>query len=628
MQNDWQRTEAQRLRNKLGAVHLGNGRCLFRVWAPEKKSVEVHITCPEDRIEKLSPAEFGYWEATLESVEPGARYMYRLDGKVERPDPASRCQPDGVHKASQVIDTHFNWTDQKWFGIPLTRHVLYELHVGTFTQEGTFEAIIPHLETLRDLGVTAVELMPVAQFPGKRNWGYDGVYPYAVQNSYGGAKGLKTLVNAAHQVGLAVILDVVYNHVGPEGNYLGEYGPYFTDAYKTPWGQAINYDGPCSEEVRRFFVNNATEWIEDYHIDGLRLDATHFIFDTSASPFLRYLAKRVKQTADCVNRRVYLFAETDANDTRWVTPQQNGGFGMNAQWNDDFQHALYTMLPNADARAYLNDFGEFSQLVKSFREGYVYTGEYSPFRKRRHGNSSRDVHGKRLVVFAQNHDQVGNRPMGDRMCMQVSPEGVKLAAGSVILSPYLPLLFMGEEHAEEKPFLYFVDHGDERLIEAVRQGRKEEFAHMMEGFEPPDPQDPKTMQQCIIDHTVRTRGHHKHTWEFHRELLRLRRELGPLTELSKESYDVRAFETQRTIVMHRRDENDEVLVILCYSPKAVELSLSLEEGTYTKILDSAEKKWGGAGTTAADVLSPANGTAGLKLPGESVTMYLRSRSQL
>ncbi|MGI8907617.1 MAG: malto-oligosyltrehalose trehalohydrolase [Candidatus Sumerlaeaceae bacterium] len=623
MNPHWNEAEARRLKHRLGATCLGDGGCLFRVWTPGKTSVSVHLVHPVESIHPMAPCEFGYWEATITGVSAGTRYLFQIDGKVDRPDPASRSQPDDVHKASEVIADRFHWEDQHWFGTPLSRYVIYELHVGTYTPEGTFEAIIPHLQMLKELGITAIELMPVAQFPGTRNWGYDGVYPYAVQNSYGGHTGLKKLVNAAHNQGIAVLLDVVFNHLGPEGNYLGEYAPYFTERYKTPWGQAINYDGPHSEEVRRFFVNAACEWIEEYHIDGLRLDATHFIFDMSANPFLLHLAQRIKQTADGVNRRAYLFAETDTNDSRWIRPDTIGGFEMNAQWNDDFHHALYTLLPNADAGAYTNDFGRFSQLVKAFSDGYVYTGEYSNFRKRRHGNPSADIHGKRFVVFAQNHDQVGNRPKGERMCAQVSYEGTKLAAGSVLLAPYLPMLFMGEEHAETAPFLYFVHHGDPGLIEAVRNGRKEEFAHFMTDVEPADPQDPQTMELSRVDHRLRAAGRHKLLWELHRELLRLRREVAPLADLSKEHLRVHSFDDERVIALYRTDGEDEAIVLLCYKSSSVSIDLPLRQGRYVKIFDSADQQWMGPGTSAPQQVDLEGETTRMKLPAESVTVYLR-----
>jgi len=558
--------------------------------------VEVHLLSPAERIVPLTKEdERGYWSAVVDDVWPGALYRFRLDGEQERPDPASQSQPDGVHGPSQVVDTNFDWNDTNWQGVPLDQHVFYELHVGTFTQEGTFDAIIPHLTALRELGVTSIELMPVAQFPGVRNWGYDGVYPYAVQNSYGGATGLKRLVNAAHQQGLAVVLDVVYNHLGPEGNYLGDFAPYFTDCYKTPWGQAVNFDGPESDEVRRFFIDNACWWIEEFHVDGLRMDATHFIFDTSANPVLREFAEAIHGVGARLRRHVHLFPESDNNDVRWLQPAERGGFALDAQWNDDFQHAVFTMLPGAEAGAYKQDYGRFDQLVKAYEVGYVYTGEYSPYRKRRHGNDSSQEHGSKFVVFVQNHDQVGNRPRGDRICTQTDLEATKLGAAAMILSPYLPLIFMGEEHGEPRPFLYFVDHGDPQLIEAVREGRKEEFGHFMEGEEPPDPQSRETMEKCCIQHELREHGDHKALWEWHRELLRLRRELPPLAELDRKYQLVHAFEEERVLAIERTtaDNDQRVLVVLGFNEDAV--SLRVPEGRWSKVLDSGDSGWGGAG---------------------------------
>jgi maltooligosyltrehalose trehalohydrolase len=363
--------------------------------------------------------------------------------------------------------------------------------VGTFTPEGTFEAIIPHLDELRELGITAVELMPVAQFPGTRNWGYDGVYPFAVQNSYGGPEGLKRLVNACHGRGIAVVLDVVYNHLGPEGNYLWDFGPYFTDRYKTPWGSAINFDGPHSDPVRRLFIENALYWVTEFRMDGLRIDAVHGILDFSAYPFLEELASAVHEKAERLNRRVYVIAESDLNDTRVIRSRELGGYGLDAQWNDDFHHALHTLLTE-DQTGYYQDFGRLGDLVKAFREGFVCSGQYSSYRRRRHGNSSRDIPAGCFVVFAQNHDQVGNRMRGERLSQLVCRERMKLAAGVVFLSPFIPLLFMGEEYGETAPFPYFISHSDADLVEAVRRGRREEFAAFGWSQEPPDPQIPMT----------------------------------------------------------------------------------------------------------------------------------------
>ncbi|MBI2534849.1 MAG: malto-oligosyltrehalose trehalohydrolase, partial [Deltaproteobacteria bacterium] len=354
-------------KTSLGAVLVGEGRCRFRVWAPLTSEVHVRFLAP-DRLVPMQKSEHGYHNAAIEGVNPGDLYLYRLDAGKERPDPASRFQPHGVQGPSQIIDPHFAWQDGDWVGPALHEYVIYELHVGTFTEEGTFEAAIEHLDYLKQLGITAVELMPVAQFPGSRNWGYDGVYPFAVQNSYGGPDSLKGFVNACHKRGLAVILDVVYNHLAPEGNYLSEFGPYFTERHKTSWGPALNLDGPHSNEVRSFFIESALHWITEFHIDALRLDAVHAILDHSPVTFLEQLGDEVHETAKCLNREVYLLAESAANDARLVRSRQLGGYGLDAVWSDDFHHSLHVLL-TGDRSGYYQDFGQVHDLIKAYREG-------------------------------------------------------------------------------------------------------------------------------------------------------------------------------------------------------------------------------------------------------------------
>src|SRR5215813_11349166 len=390
----------------LGAIWLDGNRCRFRVWAPSSHKVHLHLVAPEDRIFCMEPRKRGYHTAVVEEIAPGTKYLYQLSNGNEVPDPVSRYQPDGVHGPSEIVSARFDWTDTHWFGIPIETYVIYELHVGTFTSEGTFEAVIPYLNELVDIGITAIELMPVAQFSGSRNWGYDGVFLFAVQNSYGGPHGLKKLVNACHERGLAVILDVVYNHLGPEGNYLSLFAPYFTERYKTPWGAALNFDDAHSDEVRHFFVSNALEWITDYHFDALRLDAVHAILDHSALNFLEELAESV------------------LNDTRIIRPSELGGYGLDAQWNDDFHHSIHTLLTR-EREGYYADFGDFQHMAQAFSEGFVYSGRYSVNRGRRHGNSSRGVPPVKFVVYAQNHDQIGNRMKGERLRQLVSFEEYK-----------------------------------------------------------------------------------------------------------------------------------------------------------------------------------------------------------
>ncbi len=581
---------------KSGAILLGDGQCMFRVWAPFETQVQVHVIDPIERVIPLKKADRGYHQEVVEDLGAESLYLYQLSQGKERPDPASRYQPQGVHGPSQVVDPQVDWRDGAWRGIPLADYLIYELHIGTFSREGTFEAAVPHLDRLVDLGITAIELMPVAQFPGNRNWGYDGAYPYAVQNSYGGPFGLKRLVEACHFRGLAVILDVVYNHLGPEGNYLADFGPYFTDRYQTPWGAAINFDGPHSDEVRRFFIDNAIYWVTEFHIDALRVDAIHGIFDFSAQHFLEELALRVHEQAERLNRHIYVIAESDLNDSRVVRSRDLGGYGLDAQWNDDFHHAVHTLLTEERAGYYV-DFGKFEHLVKAFREGFVYSGQHSSYRTRRHGNSAAGIPPDRWVVFAQNHDQVGNRIEGDRLSTLAGLEALKLAAGVVLLSPFIPLLFMGEEYGEIAPFSYFVSHSDPDLVEAVRRGRKEEFARFQWSSDPPDPQDEETFLRTKIGHELARNGHHRVLYEFYKELIRLRKGVSPLSHATLERVEIFEFYNERTLCVRRWFDLREALTVFHFSPAACELCLPLPAGLWIKELDSADTIWDGPGSS-------------------------------
>jgi maltooligosyltrehalose trehalohydrolase len=441
----------------------------------------------------MEPEGRGFFHSTLPQVPEGQRYAYRLDGGPERPDPCSLWQPEDVHGPSAVVrpDT-FRWTDAGWKGVARPDLVLYELHIGTFTPEGTFAAAIPRLLELKRLGITAVEIMPVGQFPGTRNWGYDGVQPYAAQNSYGGPHGFQRLVDACHAASLAVFLDVIYNHYGPEGDYLNEFGPYFTDRYKTPWGSAINYDGPGCDPVRDFVLDNARMWLEEFHVDGLRLDAVHAIFDLGARHILRAIKEGADEVAARTGQVKHIIAESDLNDPRLLWPVERGGAGLDAQWADDFHHAFHAFL-TGERRSYYEDFGEARQLAAVLEEPFLYAWDYSPFRDRKHGAPAVGLTGDRFVVCLQNHDQVGNRARGDRLNVLLGcPARQRLAASLLLLSPYLPLLFMGEEYGESHPFPFFCSFGDPDLVQAVREGRRREFAGFAEAGEVPDPQAPET----------------------------------------------------------------------------------------------------------------------------------------
>ena len=585
---------------KIGSQYH-NGVCEFTLWAPFLKEVAVQIVSPQKQLIPMQQDERGYWHAK-ENIDPGTLYFYRLNGETDRPDPASHYQPQGVHEASEVIDhSRMEWHDAQWSGIPLEEMIIYELHVGTFTQESTFEAIIPRLGELKELGVNAIEIMPVSQFPGDRNWGYDGVYPFSVQNSYGGPQGLKKLVDAAHQAGIAMILDVVYNHFGPEGNYITQHGPYFTDTYNTPWGSAINFDDAHSDGVRNYFVQNALHWFEHYHFDALRLDAIHAIYDLGAKHILREITENVADLSEQAGRKLYLIAESDLNDVRVIRPIEQGGYGMDAQWSDDFHHCLHTLLTGEDA-GYYSDFGQCEQLAKAYKESFVYAWDYAPHRQRYHGSDASDRPGYQFVVCTQNHDQVGNRMLGERLSNLVSFEALKLAAGALLLSPNIPMLFMGEEYGEEAPFLYFVSHSDPDLVEAVREGRKREFAAFHLEGEFSDPQSPETFQNSQLHWDLRHEGKHQALWSLHQQLIEYRRTIGALKSLDKKNLSASVQEDQKLLFLHRWSEH-QIYCIMNFNGQAVTCEVSPPQGNWQKLLDSSATAWMGPGSSLPDKLT-------------------------
>ena len=494
----------------------------LQVWAPAASRVEAEVG---GRRIALARGERGWWRADGAGAGPGLEYGFRLDDDdTLLPDPRSPWQPRGVHGPSRGVDhSAFAWTDEGWQPPPLGSALIYELHVGTFTPGGTFDSAIERLGHLRSLGVTHVELMPVNQFPGARGWGYDGVGLFAPQNTYGGPDGLKRLVDACHARGLAVILDVVYNHLGPAGNYLGRFGPYFSDRHRTPWGEAVNLDGGGSDEVRRFFCDSALCWLRDYHADGLRLDAVHAFVDTSARHFLEQLAEEVDALEVERGRHYALIAESDLNDPRVVSERSAGGYGLDAQWSDDFHHALHTTL-TGEKGGYYADFAGLPDLAKALRDAFVYDGRYAPSRERTHGRAAVGLPNRRFLGYAQNHDQIGNRARGERSSHLTNTGRLKVAAALVLGSPFVPLLFQGEEWGASTPFPYFTDHEDRELGEAVSRGRREEFAGF--GWKPedvPDPQDAATFDRARLDWSETEREPHRDLLEWHRRLIALRR---------------------------------------------------------------------------------------------------------
>ncbi len=528
----------------------------FSVWAPIPQTVALELN---GRRYPMQHADAGWWIADVAGAPPDATYRFILDDGDALPDPRSSFQPQGVHGPSRLVDhAAFQWHDASWQAPPLAAAVVYELHTGTFTPEGTFDAAIGKLDYLRDLGVTHVEIMPVNEFPGARGWGYDGTDLYAPHHAYGGPDGLKRLVDACHQRGLAILLDVVYNHIGPSGNYLGRYGPYFTDRYATPWGPAVNLDGPGSDEVRRFICDNALMWLRDYHFDGLRIDAVHAILDTSAVHLLEQLSAEVDELEARTGRHLVLIAESDLNDPRLLWPRGYGGYGMDAQWSDDFHHALHTVL-TGERMGYYADFGPLAELARALQQVYVYAGRYSPHRRRTHGRSAAGLAGTRFLGYAQNHDQVGNRAMGDRLSQLVSPGRLRIAAALVLTAPFVPMLFQGEEWGASTPFQYFTDHQDPGLGDAVRDGRRREFAAF--GWDPqaiPDPQDPATFQRSRLNWDELAHEPHAELLAWHRSLIRLRSDRPALRDGRLDQVRVRFDERARWLVVERGD-----LTVVC-----------------------------------------------------------------
>lgn len=548
------------------------------MWASGAQTVHLvldpltDLTAPRDNSHDLlmSRSGGGWWRLNVPDATPGTDYAYSIDGGRPLPDPRSQWQPYGIHGPSRTLDhSEFVWTDQAWQPPPLSAAVLYEIHVGTFTPHGTFESAIQKLDHLVQLGVTHIELMPVAEFPGERGWGYDGVDLFAPHHAYGGPEGLKRFVDVCHSRDIAVLLDVVYNHLGPDGNYLSAFGPYFTERYHTPWGQAVNLDGPGSMEVRRFLCDNARSWLRDYHLDGLRLDAIHAIFDSSAVHFLEQLANEIYDLETEAGRHFDLIAENDLNDPRVVTSKEAGGYGLDAQWNDDFHHALHSVL-TGEQIGYYSDFGKLEDLAASLKNVYVYGGRYSEYRKRIQGRHVCDLPAHRFVGFLQNHDQVGNRARGDRASQLLSIRMLKIGATLVLCAPFVPLLFQGEEFGADTPFLYFTDHRDPALAAAVSKGRREEFASF--GWNPeeiPDPQDRCSFESSKLEWGQIEQHPHDDILHWYRCMIVLRRSHPALQDGSLDRLDVDYSESDSWLTLYRQS----IAVVCNLSGERLSLSL-------------------------------------------------------
>jgi maltooligosyltrehalose trehalohydrolase len=584
----------------LGAVPGPHGTS-FRVWAPRASALEVKIVGgPTARMHADGE---GYHTATLEGVRPGARYVYRFPDGRERPDPASLLQPDGVHGPSEVVDLGSISPRSRGPQHPLQRLVFCEIHLGTYSSEGTADAAARHLPELAEAGYTAVEVMPVAAFAGSRNWGYDGVALFAAHTAYGGPAGLARFVDAAHARGLSAFLDVVYNHVGPEGNYLGEFGPYFTSRHHTPWGDAVNYDGPDSAPVRRFVIENALRWVASAGggFDGLRLDAVHGIVDESAVHLLRELNDAVQREARETGRTIHVVAESDLNQARLVEPPDRGGYGLAAAWADDFHHSLHVAL-TGESSGYYEDFAPpviepLDALASALKSGWHYGGVHSKHRGRKHGTPGAHLPGRAFVVAAQNHDQIGNRARGERLVALTSPGGLRVAAALTTLSPALPLFFQGEEWAAPEPFQYFVSHGDPGLVEAVRKGRSEEFKAFSWAGEVPDPQDEQTFLRSKIDRRHRDQPQGRGAFSWHRDLLALRREHPALQDDRREALEARR--EGAALVLRRWNEGKEIAVVALFAEE--ERDLELPRGSWRPLLDSGAPRYSVPGAKAARI---------------------------
>jgi maltooligosyltrehalose trehalohydrolase len=526
----------------------------FSIWAPNCKSVMIEV---DEQKSAMRPGAHGYWTADIVAAEHGSDYKFYLDDDPRGyPDPRSLWQPYGVHGASRVFDhQRFKWTDDDFVPNTLAGAVIYELHIGTFTVQGTFAAAAERIEHLRALGVTHVELMPLNSFAGRHGWGYDGVSLYAPQEAYGGPESLKYFVNACHSHGLAVLIDVVYNHFGPVGNYAGKFGPYITESHRTPWGGAVNLEESGSTEVRRFFCDNALMWLRDYHFDGLRLDAIHSYIDRSATHFLEQLSQEVEQLSNELDRPLVLIAESDLNDPRVVTPptvddELHFGHGMDAQWSDDFQHALYAHL-TGERKTYYADFGSIGQLAKSLESVFVYDGLYSDYRGRIHGRPVGLLDRSHFLGYIQNHDQVGNQAFGERLYEQVGERKAMLAAAMVLTSPFVPMLFQGEEFAATTPFLYFAQHEDSVMAHAVSEGRRREHAHEGDLKSIPDPDAESSFLNSKLKWEESSEGHHAQMLEWYRSLIELRRKTPSLRDGDPSNTGIEFDEHEQWLVMRR-----------------------------------------------------------------------------
>lgn len=598
-------------------IFTDSSKCDFNVWAPKAKTVSLVDISGKREIE-MKNENGDYWKLELADCWEGMLYKYRINNSEPIPDPASMSQPMGVHGPSEILRIKdFEWMDQSWESIPLKDFIIYEIHTGTFSPSSDFEGIIKKLDYLSELGVNAIELMPVSQFSGSRNWGYDGVYPYAVHDSYGGAFGLMKLVNECHKKGIALILDVVYNHLGPEGNYLGQFGHYFSDKYKTPWGKAINFDGPYSDDVRNYFLRNAMMWFLDFHIDALRLDAVDQIYDSGAKHFLSELSDNISKVDGISGRKHYLIAESHNNDIRYLAFPEQGGYSLDALWSDDFHHSIHAF-STGEKKGYYMDYGSSSHLITSMKETFFYKGKYSKFRKKTFGSDASDIQGERFVIFNQNHDQAGNRKQGERLISLTGFEAAKVIAATMLLTPNLPMLFMGEEYGEKNPFYYFVSHLDPDLNQKIRKGRKQEMIDFRnDRSEEADPSDPNTFEESVLSWGIEKSEQKRAMFNYYKQLIRIRKYHPVMASTDKKNMKIT--ETGKAILVERWKANVKLLGILNFESEGGYLSIPSDlQGELYKLIDSTASSFMGQGDAYPAKISACDQIA---LPGKSFTLY-------
>lgn len=594
--------------------------CKFIVWAPKLDKIILSLENGGINEEyEMKKDNFGYWTKEISNIKEGQRYYYKIAGE-KYPDPASKSQPEGVHKASEVVK--LDKLKTKYAGIELSKMIIYEIHVGTFTEKGNFQGIIENIKYLKELGINTVELMPLAQFPGKVNWGYDGVYPFAVQNTYGGLKELQNLIDELHKNNIAIIIDVVYNHLGPEGNYLSKFAPYFNPKYNTPWGSALNFDSEYSYGVRDYFIQNALFWIKELGADGLRLDAVHEIYDKSSVHILSEISENIKKIEKEENRKIVLIAESDLNDTKIINPKMKGGYEIDAQWCDDFHHSIHTFL-TSEFKGYYEDFGKFEYIEKTYKEGFVYSGQYSEHRKKYLGKSSKDISPEKIVVCIQNHDQIGNRLFGERLSKLIEFEKLKLAAGALFLSPYTPMIFMGEEYAEKNPFMFFSDYGDENLKEGVKLGRKKEFEYFGWKDEFIDPQSKETYEKSILNKKIE-KEENKIIFEIYKLLIKLKKD-GYIGKRNRKNIKIKTFENKKIVYIESLNKDKKTFSILNFSNEEISIGKIIPDGKWEKIIDSSSEKWLGKGSNLPKILT---GKLTIKVNSHSFIIYKEMKKSL